>query len=98
MSSLNKYTTDELKDIALQAQDYLGTNLFVDDIFSDQLNNYFNYYYDPVKDYLELRFELDSGEAFLIIDNLSTTSNFQLSANLESEILLNYDDTCSYWL
>lgn len=96
MSSQNKYTTDELKDFALQAQDYLGTNLFVDDIFSDQLNNYFNYYYNPVKDYLELKFELDSGEAFLIIDNLSTTSNFQLSANLESEILLNYDDTCSY--
>ena len=95
-NKLSQKKIDSLLIAAKEAEDYFGVNLYIDDIFSDQLNNYFNYHYNSNKDILELNFELETGSAFLIIENSLTTPNYTLSAGLENEVLLNYDDTCSY--
>ena len=97
-NKLSKKTIDSLIVAAKEAEEYFGIKLYTEDIFSDRLNNYFNYHYSETKDTLELNLEVDQGPAFLIIENVSTTPNYILSAGLESEVLLNYDDTCSYWL
>ena len=95
-NNLSQKTIDQLILASKEAEEYFGINLYVEDIFSDRLSNYFNYHYNNLNDILELNLELDQGGAFLIIENVFTTPNYILSAGLESEILLNYDDTCSY--
>jgi hypothetical protein len=95
-NNLSQKTIESLFFASREAEEYFGVKLYAEDIFSDRLNNYFNYHYDKLNDILELKLELDAGGAFLIIENVSTTPKYILSEGLESEILLNYDDTCSY--
>ena len=95
-NDLSQKTIENLLVAVKEAEEYFGINLHTEDVFSDRLNSYFNYHYNKSNDILELNIELDQGGAFLIIENVSTTPNYILSAGLESEILLNYDDTCSY--
>jgi|11_taG_2_1085331.scaffolds.fasta_scaffold00057_69 hypothetical protein len=95
-SKLSQSTIESLILASKEAEDYFGFKLYTDDIFSNRLNSYFNYHYDTSNDTLELNLELDEGEAFLIIKNVSTTPIYTLSERLESEVLLSYDNTCSY--
>ena len=97
-NNLSQQTIESLMLASKEAEEYFNIDLHTEEIFSDRLNNYFNYHYNKSNDVLELNLELDQGGAFLIIENVSTTPNYILSAGLETEVLLNYDDTCSYWL
>ena len=97
-NNLSQKTIESLILASKEAEEYFDIDLYTEEIFSDRLNNYFNYHYNKSNDILELNLELDQGGAFLIIENVSTTPNYILSAGLETKVLLNYDDTCSYWL
>ena len=43
---LSKKTIDDLLVAAKEAEEYFGIKLYTEDIFSDRLNNYFNYQID----------------------------------------------------
>lgn len=95
-NSMCQETIEKLISATKEAESYFGVKLYTDEVFSDVLNNYFHYNYNNEKDILEVNLELDKGEAFLIIENALTAPHYVLSAGLESEVLISYDDTYSY--
>lgn len=56
-------------EIADGVEQEIGVNMYLDIIFSDELNQYFNYRYDYVKDTITLNFEIDKGTASIDIVN-----------------------------
>ena len=72
---MTKYQENEIYDIAFQEQEYLGIKMYLDLIFSDELNLYFNYDYNHKEDKVIFNFEVDEGGASLVIDNISNEYN-----------------------
>lgn len=72
---MTKYQENEIYDIAFQEQEYLGIKMYLDLIFSDELNLYFNYDYNYKKDKVVFNFEVDEGGASLVIDKISGDYN-----------------------
>ena len=56
-------------EIADGVEHEIGVNMHLDIIFSDELNQYFNYRYDYEKDTITLNFEVDKGTASIDIVN-----------------------------
>lgn len=69
------YQENEIYDIAFQEQEYLGIDMYLDIIFSDELNLYFNYDYSPENDQVVFNFEVDEGGASLRIEDISSNYN-----------------------
>ena len=61
---------EDIYNFAEEVQEDLGVNLFLNDIFSDDLNHYFNYKHIPNKDIVILNFEVDEGTATIEIVNI----------------------------
>ena len=56
-------------EIAGGVEQEIGVNMHLDIIFSDELNQYFNYRYDYAEDTITLNFEIDKGTASIDIVN-----------------------------
>lgn len=56
-------------EIADGVEQEIGVNMHLDIIFSDELNQYFNYRYDYAEDTITLNFEVDKGTASIDIVN-----------------------------
>lgn len=59
----------DIYEIAAGAQEEIGINMHLDIIFSEELQQYFNYSYDYAEDIIVLNFELEFGSAKLSIIN-----------------------------
>lgn len=62
------FVTD-FHEIAKGAEEEFGIKMYIDLIFSEELNKYFNYKYDYENDIITLNFEVDDGSASLDIVN-----------------------------
>lgn len=56
-------------EIADGVEQEIGVDMHLDIVFSDELNQYFNYRYDFAKDTITLNFEVDKGTASIDIVN-----------------------------
>ena len=56
-------------EIADGVEQEIGVDMHLDIIFSDELNQYFNYRYDYAEDTITLNFEVDKGTASIDIVN-----------------------------
>ena len=56
-------------EIADGVEQELGIDMHLDIIFSEELNQYFNYKYDYAEDTITLNFEVDKGTASIDIVN-----------------------------
>lgn len=56
-------------EIADGVEQEIGIDMHLDIIFSDELNQYFNYRYDYAEDTITLNFEVDKGTASIDIVN-----------------------------
>jgi hypothetical protein len=56
-------------EIADGAEQEIGVNMYLDIIFSDELNKYFNYKYNYDDDVITLNFEVEKGSASIDIVN-----------------------------
>lgn len=56
-------------EIADGVEKEIGIDMYLDIIFSDELNQYFNYRYDYAEDTITLNFEVDKGTASIDIVN-----------------------------
>ena len=56
-------------EIADGVEKEIGIDMHLDIIFSDELNQYFNYRYDYAEDTITLNFEVDKGTASIDIVN-----------------------------
>ena len=56
-------------EIADGVEQEIGVDMHLDIIFSDELNQYFNYQYDYAEDTITLNFEVDKGTASIDIVN-----------------------------
>ena len=54
-------------EIANGVEQEIGVDMHLDIIFSDELNQYFNYRYDYAEDTITLNFEVDKGTASIDI-------------------------------
>lgn len=65
-----------VKEYAVSLQNRFKINMNLKDMFSDDLNNYFNYNYDRSNDIISFYFELDSGPCVLSVENPYTDNEF----------------------
>jgi hypothetical protein len=65
------YSVDDLYEIAAQEANLIDVDMYLDLVFSNQLNKYFNYDYNPKLDEVTFNFEIDEGSASLKINQLS---------------------------
>ena len=68
---IDHYNEDDLYEIAAQEADLINVEMYLDLIFSNELNHYFNYDYNPGLDEVTFNFEIDEGSASLRINQLS---------------------------
>ena len=73
-------------EIADGVEQEIGVNMYLDIIFSDELNQYFNYRYDYAEDTITLNFEVDKGTASIDIVN-AQSPNYSYRMN---DILTRY--------
>ena len=73
-------------EIADSVEQEIGINMHLDIIFSDELNQYFNYKYDYAEDTITLNFEVDKGTASIDIIN-AQSPNYSYRMN---NVLTNY--------
>ena len=73
-------------EIADGVEQEIGINMHLDIIFSDELNQYFNYKYDYAEDTITLNFEVDKGTASIDIIN-AQSPNYSYRMN---NVLTNY--------
>lgn len=62
------FTTD-FYEIAYGVEKEIGVDMYLDIIFSDELNKYFNYKYNYEDDIITLNFEVEKGTASIDIVN-----------------------------
>ena len=62
---------EEFYKAVIDAQNYFGVSLYLDLVFSDELNKYFNYTYCKEKDSVKINFQVEEGEATLLITDLT---------------------------
>jgi len=73
-------------EIADGVEQEIGIDMHLDIIFSDELNQYFNYKYDYAEDTITLNFEVDKGTASIDIIN-AQSPNYSYRMN---NVLTNY--------
>lgn len=73
-------------EIADGVEKEIGVDMYLDIIFSDELNQYFNYRYDYAEDTITLNFEVDKGTASIDIVN-AQSPNYSYRMN---DILTRY--------
>ena len=73
-------------EIADGVEKEIGIDMYLDIIFSDELNQYFNYRYDYAEDTITLNFEVDKGTASIDIVN-AQSPNYSYRMN---DILTRY--------
>ena len=73
-------------EIADGVEQEIGVDMHLDIVFSDELNQYFNYRYDFAKDTITLNFEVDKGTASIDIVN-AQSPNYSYRMN---NVLTNY--------
>lgn len=74
-------------DIAINAQHEIGVDMYLDAIFSEHLNAYFNYKYDYANDVITLNFEVDDGTATLdIVDSQTADYSYKMNSILTKYI------------
>ena len=73
-------------EIADGVEQEIGIDMHLDIIFSDELNQYFNYRYDYAEDTITLNFEVDKGTASIDIVN-AQSPNYSYRMN---DILAKY--------
>lgn len=78
----------DLYETAAFLEKKLNINMYLDLVFDEEeLNHYFNYSYDYVEDVIKLQFEVDEGEASVIINKaFSEDFDYELNATLKSHI------------
>lgn len=74
----------QIYNFAEEVQEDLGVDLFLKDIFSEDLNHYFNYEYLPNKNTVILNFEVDEGTATIEIININDI-DYEYTANKNFE-------------
>lgn len=67
-------------EIADGVEKEIGVEMYLDIIFSDDLNHYFNYKYDYDEDTITLNFEIEKGAASIDIVN-AQSSNYSYRMN-----------------
>ena len=77
---------EEFYKAVIDAQNYFGVNLYLDLVFSDELNQYFNYKFYKEKDSVKIKFQVEEGEATLLITDI-TKSDMDYKLNT---IMTNY--------
>lgn len=76
-----------VKEYAIKLQKRFKINMNLKDMFSNNLNSYFNYKYDKSNDIISFYFELDSGPCILSVENPYTDNEFfTYSENLNQYI------------
>lgn len=74
-------------EIAKGAEEEFGIKMYIDLIFSEELNEYFNYKYDYENDIITLNFEVDDGSASLdIVDAQSPDYSYRMNSVLTKYI------------
>ena len=82
-------------EIAMSAEAEIGVDMHLDLIFSNELNQYFNYKYDYAEDVFTLNFEVNGGGASLdIVNSRSSKYSYRMNNILSKYIEESYDDIC----
>ena len=76
-------------EIADGVEQEIGVDMHLDIVFSDELNQYFNYRYDYAEDTITLNFEVERGTASIDIVN-AQSANYSYRMN---DILRKYVET-----
>jgi hypothetical protein len=63
------YSDHEVADLALDIEEILDIDMNLEDMFSDDLNNYFDYTIDKSGDKITFFFEVDEGSCKLTVHN-----------------------------
>lgn len=87
----------DLKDLAAKIENALNIDMYLNDIFSEDLNLYFNYDYSAEDDFLQLNFEIEEGPASLKILDISFPFTEDLSDYIleGNEVFENYKQRIS---
>lgn len=81
---------EEFYKAAIDAENYFGVPLYLDIVFSDELNEYFDYDYSPDDDLVKIKIEVDEGEALLTIANINSPDlDYELNDTMLNYVKLN---------
>lgn len=74
-------------EIADGVEQEIGVNMYLDIIFSNELNKYFNYKYDYDDDIITLNFEVEKGSASIdIVNAQSPNYSYRFNKVFENHI------------
>lgn len=74
-------------EIAGGVEQEIGVNMYLDIIFSNELNKYFNYKYDYDDDIITLNFEVEKGSASIdIVNAQSPNYSYRFNKVFENHI------------
>ena len=80
---MNIISDHEAAVIALELEEKYDIDMNLKDMFSDELNTYFNYEYNNVEDYITFYFEQEQGHCVIKVSNpLSRKEKYEFNKTL----------------
>ena len=84
------YSDYEAADLALDLEERFDIDMNLEDMFSDDLNNYFNYEFNEVNNTVTFFFELDEGSCKLIVHKpFAIDESYTFNKTLRIKVLEN---------
>ena len=85
------YSDHEAADLAIDLETRFNIDMNLEDMFSDDLNNYFNYSLNKVDNTISFCFEMDSGSCILTVHE-PFSNNERCSFNKTLEDILDSEE------